>query len=92
MRFFHKALLTFVLCFSFKAEAFTPESGFWWNPNESGSGYAIEIQDNYLFVALYVYDEVTGDPIWYTAGTFLQGNALFDSELSFCGGTWLRLR
>jgi hypothetical protein len=83
MRFFHKTLLTLTMLFTFNVKAFTPESGFWWNPNESGSGYAIEIQDNYLFVALYVYDEVTGDPIWYTAGTHLQGNAYFDSDLNY---------
>ena len=83
MRFFHKTLFALTLFFSFNANAFTPESGFWWNPDESGSGYAIEIQDNYMFVALYVYDDVTGDPIWYTAGTHLQGNALFDSSLNY---------
>jgi hypothetical protein len=83
MRFFQKTLIAFALFFSFNAKAFTPESGFWWNPNESGSGYAIEIQDNYLFIALYVYDEVTGDPIWYTAGTHLEGNAYFDTDLNY---------
>jgi hypothetical protein len=49
-----------------QATAFTPESGFWWNPSESGRGYSIEIQDNYLFLAAYVYDG-TGVPVWFTA-------------------------
>jgi len=82
MRFFQKLFLTTLLLASVQSQAFTPESGFWWNPDESGSGYAIEIQDNYLFVALYVYDEA-GNPIWYTAGATLGGNSLFDGSLHY---------
>jgi hypothetical protein len=82
MRFFQKLIIATVLFASSQLQAFTPESGFWWNPDESGSGYAIEIQDNYLFVALYVYDEA-GNPIWYTAGATLGGNSLFDGELHY---------
>ena len=82
MRIFQKLALVATLFLTAQVKAFTPESGIWWNPNESGSGYAIEIQNNFLFVALYVYDEA-GNPIWYTAGTTLQGNALFDSVLNY---------
>lgn len=48
------------------AWAFTPESGFWWNPSESGRGYSLEIQDNYLFLTAYVYDNA-GTPVWFSA-------------------------
>jgi hypothetical protein len=82
MRFFHKFLIGLTFLVASQARAFTPESGFWWDPDESGSGYAIEIQDNFLFVALYVYDEL-GNPIWYTSGAFLNGNALFDNDLNY---------
>ena len=82
MRFFQKLMIATFLFASAQSQAFTPESGFWWNPNESGSGYAIEIQDNYLFVALYVYDEA-GNPIWYTAGATMGGNSLFDGSLHY---------
>lgn len=85
MRFIQKASLFLLMLMATQAHSFTPESGFWWNPDESGSGYAIEIQDNYLFVALYVYDQ-NGNPEWYSAGTKLQGNALFDSELNYTYG------
>lgn len=54
------------LCIAGQSAAFTPESGFWWNPNESGRGYSIEIQDNFMFLAAYVYDG-TGLPVWFTA-------------------------
>jgi len=82
MRFFHKTILAFTLLIASQAKAFTPESGFWWNPDEPGSGYTIEIQDNFLFIIAYVYDGV-GNPIWYTSGTTMGGNALFDSELDY---------
>ena len=82
MRFFQKLIIAATLFATSQLQAFTPESGFWWNPDESGSGYAIEIQDNYLFVALYVYDEA-GNPIWYTAGATLGGNSLFDGSLHY---------
>lgn len=62
------------------AEAYTPESGIWWNPNESGSGVVIEVQDNLMVVAAYVGDE-DGNATWYTATAFLQGNALFEGSL-----------
>jgi len=82
MRFLQKSILTISLLMAYQAHSFTPESGFWWNPNESGSGYAIEIQDNFLFIALYVYDEL-GNPIWYSASTTMGGSALFDSSLNY---------
>lgn len=82
MRFFHKTLLLVSLFFIAQTQAFTPESGFWWNPDESGAGYTIEIQDNYMFLAAYVYD-TQGNPIWYSAGRALGGNSLFDSSLNY---------
>lgn len=82
MRFFQKLIIASSVLFSAQTLAFTPESGFWWNPNEPGSGYSIEIQDNYLFVALYVYD-AAGNPIWFTGGATLNGNSLFNSDLSY---------
>lgn len=41
-----------------------PESGWWWNPNENGRGFSIEIVGNTLAMAAYLYDE-TGAPTWY---------------------------
>ncbi|MFK8010590.1 MAG: hypothetical protein AB8B80_01020 [Marinicellaceae bacterium] len=82
MGFFHKTILVFTLILASQAKAFTPESGFWWNPDEPGSGYSIEIQDNYLFMALYVYDEF-GNPFWYTASKTMGGNSLFDAVLDY---------
>jgi hypothetical protein len=43
-----------------------PETGWWWNPAESGRGFAIEIQNGSIYFAGYMYDAV-GNPIWYLA-------------------------
>jgi hypothetical protein len=46
--------------------AFTPETGLWWNPNESGTGYNIEVQHGMLVATMYSYT-AAGDPVWYLA-------------------------
>jgi hypothetical protein len=61
--------------------AFTPESGFWWAPNEPGSGIALEIQDNFLFLAAFVFDN-QGFPTYFTAQGLLTGNARFLGQLT----------
>ena len=59
------AALAFVFAAS-SAAAYTPVSGFWWNPNESGTGIAIEIEDKTLFMAAYVFD-AQGRSTWFTS-------------------------
>ena len=44
--------------------AFVPETGWWWNPAESGRGFFMEWKNNYAFLAGYMYD-TNGAPIWY---------------------------
>ncbi|CAH9019740.1 hypothetical protein [Candidatus Nitrosacidococcus sp. I8] len=44
---------------------FYPENGWWWNPQQSGSGYNIEVQNDTLFVATFVYDN-QGQPTWFS--------------------------
>jgi hypothetical protein len=41
-----------------------PESGWWWNPQESGRGFFIEWQAGYVDIAGYMYDE-QGRPTWF---------------------------
>jgi hypothetical protein len=70
------------------ARAFTPESGFWYNPAEPGSGVALEVQDNYVFLAAYVYD-TQGRATWFTAQGFMTGNSRFQSTANSNDGSWL---
>src|ERR1019366_4491502 len=87
-----KRLIVAVVLFvaSSVASAFTPSSGLWYNPSESGRGFNIEIQNNTMAVASYVYSQ-SGTPIWYTsAGTFNEGTETFTGAFgSAVGGQCL---
>ncbi len=63
------------------AQAITPESGFWYNVSESGTGMSIEITDNFLFLAAYGFDGL-GNPTWYTAGNFMTNDRTFTSGVA----------
>jgi hypothetical protein len=66
------------------ARAMTPESGWWWNPDEPGYGVSIEIQDDFVFLAIYTYDSI-GSPRqskWYVAQGFLTGDDLFRAQFT----------
>lgn len=70
------------------AHAYTPEGGFWWNPQESGSGLQLEIQDNFIAIVGYSYD-ADGNQMWVTATGFLDDNASFSSSDNPNDGSWL---
>ena len=48
--------MLFAVMLARPAQAFTPENGFYWNAAEPGRGYTIEIQDNFLFIIIYIYN------------------------------------
>jgi hypothetical protein len=43
-----------------------PETGWWWDPSQSGRGFAIEVQEENMYLAGYMYDN-QGNPTWYLA-------------------------
>ena len=45
-------------------KASQPESGWWWNPDESGRGFFMEWQNGTIDLAGYMYDD-QGNPVWY---------------------------
>ena len=70
-----------------------PTSGIWYNPEQPGTGYTIEVQNNRIFGAYYGYNE-QGKQIWLTfLGDLVESNEVgvmwtFDSEFKqFEGGT-----
>lgn len=64
-------------------------TGWWYDPNQPGTGMAIEIQDNNkLFMAWFVYDE-NGNTIWYASGGPLANDTTYVGELwKFTGWAW----
>jgi len=67
--------------YSVSAGAFTPRTGHWFNSNESGSGYNIDIQDGTLVVTIFSY-KTTGDSEWYiSSGPMAAGQSIFTGTL-----------
>ena len=44
-----------------------PQTGWWWNPNESGRGFFVESHDGLTFIGAYLYDD-DGHAKWVIAG------------------------
>ena len=57
----------------------TPQVGLWWNPAESGSGYALDYKHGVLVVTVYSYT-AAGAPMWYLASGPVTNN-VFTSTL-----------
>jgi len=51
---------------SLSNNAIHPVAGLWWNPQESGRGYTIDVQDGALVLIASVYD-TNGAPKWFFA-------------------------
>jgi hypothetical protein len=56
-----------------------PQVGLWWNPQESGSGYALDYKHGVLVVTVYSYQQ-NGTPQWYLAAGSLP-NTIFSATL-----------
>jgi len=76
-----------LLLFSHATLAFSPAQGLWWNPNESGRGYTIDVQNNVMIVTAYVYAP-SGAATWFLAsGTYEDSTNTFSATLGgFSGG------
>ena len=70
-------------------QAGSPQSGWWWNPNESGRGWAIEIQGSAIFAGGFMYN-TDGSPIWYLATGGMQSPTLYQGQWNqYCCGQTL---
>jgi len=68
------------------APAFAPYTGWWWNPNESGSGYSVEVQGNNLFIVGFMYDD-SARPVWYFSAGPITGPTTYHGDvLQFADG------
>jgi streptogramin lyase len=64
--------------------ATNPETGWWFNPNEGGRGFAVEVQNGSLYLAGYMYDSA-GNPTWYLASGAMGSPTLFQGEWTQLG-------
>ena len=72
--------------FASLAHAMPPQNGWWWNPSESGSGYAIERQGNSIFMASFLY-ESSGAATWYVSSLTLGPDGSYQGDmLRYTGG------
>ena len=55
------------------APPITPQVGLWWNPAESGTGYALDYKHEVLVVTVYSYT-TAGEPLWYLASGRVTNN------------------
>ncbi len=55
-----------LICLPGSLWAFYPVDGWWWNPQESGRGFNIEMQDDEMFIAAFHYTP-DGRPLWWVA-------------------------
>jgi len=63
-----------------------PQTGLWWNPNESGTGYAMEFQGDRSFVVAFVYNS-DSTPIWYLSAVPMTSPTLLQSQWTqYCCG------
>ena len=83
------AALALVLAAASSVEAYTPASGFWWNPNESGWGISIRQKPpaggtrDTMFAIWFTYDPRTQDPTTASTTDFVP------LWLPMTDGTWV---
>ncbi len=73
---------------SFAASQAAFQSGWWWNENEGGRGYFIEVQGSVGFVGAFMYD-VSGQPTWYVSSANVRSANATGSLQQFAGGQTL---
>jgi len=73
------------------AQTAPPVDGIYWDPHQSGRGYAVETQDDLVFIAIYNYDD-DGSPTFYSVqGTWNPTARRVDGArlLQVSSGPWI---
>lgn len=79
------ALFIATLVMSSTASAMLPDNGWYWNPNESGRGFNIEIQNNVLFMSGFVYDQA-GNQVWAVSGGTMSSDRFYSGTAYVTSG------
>lgn len=86
------AVLLLLCSFGTQAQLLAPPlSGFFWNPAEPGKGWALDVQDDLVFVAHYTFQPGSAASVFYTTvGRWDYVNRRFSGDLfEFTGGPCL---
>jgi hypothetical protein len=62
-----------------------PQTGWWWNSQQPGRGFAVEVQNGQMYLAGYMYDGA-GNPVWYLASGPMTSATLFQGAWTEYGG------
>lgn len=74
------------LASALKAGTPVPQTGIWWNPSASGSGYAVELQGSLVTLGAYMY-EPDGHAVWYVGPLSQQGDGSYRGTVTrYAGG------
>lgn len=69
------------------AFAVIPEQGIWWNPDQGGRGYGIEVQDNLVYVTYYGYDQNRNATYFTSLGALNPTTGIVEADFAtFDGG------
>jgi hypothetical protein len=60
---------------------YAPKAGLWWNPNESGTGYALDFKHGVMVATIYSFT-ADGPPTWYLAFGPIDSNNTVTAALS----------
>jgi hypothetical protein len=71
-----------------RAAGLQPETGIYWNPDQSGRGYTVEAVGETLTVTMFHYDD-RGEPTWHLAGGALRNGAFSGAFQRYTGGQTL---
>lgn len=72
-----------------KSTTAEPQTGIWWNPSESGRGFAVERQGAIVTLGAYMY-EPDGRPVWYVGPLSRQASGSYVGTVSrYAGGQTL---
>jgi hypothetical protein len=65
--------------------ATNPQTGWWWDPSQSGRGFAFEMQGGQAYFAAYMYD-ASGNPTWYLANGSFANSTFTGVWQQYAGG------
>ncbi|MDR3518226.1 MAG: S8 family serine peptidase [Azospirillaceae bacterium] len=65
-----------------------PDTGWWWSASEPGRGYGIEVDNNRIMIAAYMY-RANGTPVWYVASGPYSTSGFSGALTEYSGGETL---